>query len=90
MKTVLPPSVVATLWSYDTSNLDIITDKNRIILQVLNHGSADAIAWLKTTYPKDDLVHVLHESSQGEWTKKSLNYWSLLFNTTPKRVGRFS
>jgi hypothetical protein len=90
MKTLLPPSVCASLWSYDTTKLEIERDKSRIILQTLNHGSAEAVAWLTATYTEQDLVDVVQHSSVGEWTKKSLNYWSLILNTKPTRVGRFS
>lgn len=85
----LPTAVKASLWSYDTEKLDLVRDKNRIILQTLNHGSEDAIVWLKATYSKEELANVVEKSSVGEWSKKSLNFWSLMLHTEPKRVGRF-
>ncbi len=90
MENNLPASVRAALWSYDTSKLDLERDKSRIILQTLNHGSAAAVVWLNATYSKQDLIDVVQHSSVGEWTKKSLNFWSLVLNTKPERVGRFS
>ncbi len=90
MKNTLPASVRATLWSYDTDKLNTERDKSRIILQTLNHGSIEAVAWLQATYSKQDLIDVVRHSSVGEWTKKSLNYWSLILDTKPTRVGRFS
>jgi hypothetical protein len=89
MNKSLPQSVRAVLWSYDTNTLDTMRDKDRIILQTLNHGSEDAIVWLKTTYSKEELSNVLEKSSVGEWSKKSLNFWSLMLHTKPKRIGRF-
>lgn len=89
MNNTLPQSVRAVLWSYDTNALDTLRDKDRIILQTLNQGSAEAIVWLKATYSKEELTNVLEKSSVGEWSKKSLNFWSLMLHTEPKRVGRF-
>ncbi len=86
----LPTAVKASLWSYDTEKLDLVRDKNRIIKQTLNHGSLDAITWLKTNYSQSDIAEVFEGSSTGEWTKKSLNYWSLMLGIKPKRMGRFS
>lgn len=89
MKSSLPQSVRAVLWSYDTNVLDTTRDKDRIILQTLNHGSEEAIIWLNATYSQQDLVNVVEKSSVGEWSKKSLNFWSLMLQTKPKRIGRF-
>jgi hypothetical protein len=86
----LPAAVKASLWSFNTEKLDLLRDKNRIIKQTLNHGSLDAIQWLKANYSPSDIAEAFEESSTGEWTKKSLNYWSLILNTKPKRTGRFS
>lgn len=89
MITSLPIAVKATLWSYDTEKLDLVRDKNRIILQTLNHGSEETIVWLNATYSQQDLANVVEKSSVGEWSKKSLNFWSLMLQTKPKRIGRF-
>lgn len=89
MITSLPTAVKSTLWSYDTEKIDLIRDKNRIILQTLNHGSEEAIIWLNATYSQQELAHVVEKSSVGEWSKKSLNFWSLMLQTKPKRIGRF-
>ena len=85
----MPTAVRTALWSYDTDKLDITRDKNRIILQTLNHGNEEAIHWLQTTYNKQDLVETIRTSSVGEWSKKSLNYWSQVLNIKPERIGRF-
>ena len=89
MQNTLPQSVRAVLWSYNVSALDTTRDKNRIILQTLNHGSEEAIVWLNATYSQQDLANVVEKSSVGEWSKKSLNYWSIMLGTKPKRIGRF-
>ena len=90
MKIELPRSVQTTLWSYNTNKLDVKRDKERIIQQTLNNGSLEAVEWLKQAYSKEELQDTIRQSSAGEWSKKSLNYWSLMLDSTPERVGRFS
>ena len=90
MQTELPQAVKNTLWSYDTSKIDLTVHKNRIIFQVLNNGNLEAVHWLKQTYANNDLVSVLENSAASAWSKKSLNYWSLLLKSKPTRIGRFS
>lgn len=84
-----PRSVKAVLWSYDTSKLDIDRDKMLIIRQVLNNGTESAVAWARDTYTEQDLAKAIATSSASEWSRKSLNYWSLLLKTHPHRTARF-
>ena len=90
MHTNLPQSVKATLWSYDTSAMDITAHKERIITNVLNFGTQEALDWLFATYPRDDIEHVASHPRPGEWNKKSLHFWSVVFDFEPKHTSRFS
>lgn len=89
MKTVLPQAVIATLWSYDTTKMDIEKNKERIITNVLNYGTDEANRWLFATYPRADIEEVTMHPRPGEWNKKSLNFWSALFSITPEARVRF-
>lgn len=89
MKPVLPQAVVATLWSYDTTKMDIEKDKERIITNVLNYGTDEANQWLFQTYSRVAIEKVAKHPRPGEWNKKSLNFWSVVFNSTPEITTRF-
>lgn len=89
MQIELPQSVKATLWSYDTARLAVEKDKERIITNVLNFGTYEANKWLFATYPRDTIKEVVQHPRPGEWDKKSLNYWGIVFDITPKMATRF-
>lgn len=80
METNLPPSVKATLWSYDTAKLDLKKDSNLIINNVLINGGLEAVKWLFNTYKLVEIEAVVSNPPPGEWDQKSLNYWAIIFN----------
>ena len=87
---LLPPEVRASLWSYDTAALDLVRDENRIIFNVLNYGTYEAVRWLFETYSRGDITNTVRCTTRSEWSKKSLNLWSLILNVEPEREFRFS
>lgn len=89
MNTELIQAVKAVLWSYDTSKIDIIRDRELIITNVLNYGTKEATDWLFKVYNEEDIKKVLQNPRPGEWNKKSLNLWSVMFNIAPKLRTRF-
>jgi len=89
MNSEFTQAVKATLWSYDTSKIDVLRDKELIITNVLNYGTKEATDWLFQTYSKEDIKNILKKPRPGEWNKKSLNLWSLIFDVTPEFRTRF-
>ena len=85
----LPQSVKVTLWSYDISKLDLTRDRARIITNVLNYGTLDATLWLKKTYTKVEIADVLSDAKPGEWSNRSLNLWSLVYDVPAVAHKRF-
>jgi len=85
----IPASVKATLWSYDVSQMDIERDKERIITNVLNFGTKDAVDWLRVTYKKNEIADVVAHPKSGEWNKPSLNLWALVYGASPIVRKRF-
>ena len=92
MNIVLPQSVKATLWSYDTDRIDFSDQGQRrvIIENVLNMGSMKAVTWLLAHVSKKEIADTIEKSMVSQWDKKSLNLWSLVFNTRPSRLNRFT
>jgi len=89
MKTKIPNVFAPFLWSYNLENMDLENDKRRIITNVLNWGTKRATSFLFKVYKKNDIKKVVASPMSGEWSKKSLNFWALIFNlSTPnqKRV----
>lgn len=91
MKVIMPKSVKACLWSYDTEKIDFsVPDyRTRVIQNVLNRGTSEAIFWLREMFSEKEIKEVIKKSSVFDWNKKSLALWSLVFNVSPTREGRF-
>ncbi len=89
MASELPPSVKAALWSFDTDRIDLVEHRERIITNVLNLGTHDALLWLFSTYARERIAAVVANPRPGEWNQRSLNYWSLVFDLRPETTTRF-
>ncbi len=90
MKPRIPDPVKAVLWSYDITKIDIEAQKERINTNVLNLGTHEALVWLFATYPREQIAAVVAHPRPGEWNRKSLNYWALVFGLEPHLSDRFS
>lgn len=92
MKTTFPQSVRACLWSYDTDLIDLSSPdhRTRIIHNVLDRGTNEAVLWLRQTFSEKEIIGVIAQSSISDWSKKSLALWSLVFNARPVKEGRFA
>ncbi|MBI3458753.1 hypothetical protein HY061_00615 [Candidatus Azambacteria bacterium] len=83
---MIPNFIKPFLWSYDIDALDILQDKKRIITNVLNFGTSEATNWLFKTYTKEDIKSALTNPLPGEWNNKSMAFWSLIFDITPRKI----
>ncbi|KKP75070.1 MAG: hypothetical protein UR77_C0017G0027 [Candidatus Nomurabacteria bacterium GW2011_GWC2_35_35] len=91
MKIEIPEFVKACLWSYDidTIDLSVLDHRTRVIQNVLNRGTSDAISWLRKIFSEKEIIEVIEKSISTDWNKKSLALWSLIFNVRPLKKGRF-
>jgi hypothetical protein len=92
MKAQLPQSVKACLWSYDTDKMNLFDPNDRfvIILSILNYGTDKAVEWLLANSNEEDIKETIRKSYGTEWNKKSLSFWSLIYNTVPTHQTRFT
>ena len=74
------------LWSFDVSRMDIGKNKKRIITNVLNLGTKEATDLLFDVYDKEDIKQQIENPLPGEWSDKSLNYWSIVFDIKSKKI----
>jgi hypothetical protein len=86
----IPKYVKSVLWSYDTKAMNIQDDKNRIIVNVLNFGNKQATDWLMKTYGKEVIKKSIENSLQGDWNRKSLNFWTLIFDIDKNNIRKRS
>lgn len=84
MRGRLPQFLQPFLWSYAIDKMDIDRDKNIIIKNLLDYGTAEATEWLRTTYDKNDIREAIASSIAGDWSKKSLALWQLAYGVRPR------
>lgn len=82
----IPKFLQPFLWSYDLSKLDKKKHKNIIIKNILNLGTEQATNWLKKQYNKKEIKKAIALSIQSDWSKKSINLWSFIYNVEPKKT----
>jgi hypothetical protein len=85
---MLPRIILPFLWSYETGKMDKEKDKKRIITNVLNVGSKEAVVWVLDNYTREEIREVVADSAPGEWSRKSLNFWSVFFDLDKAGQGR--
>ncbi len=92
MNIEIPQSVKACLWSYNIDKIDLSLPehKEKVIKNVLNRGTNEAVLWLRKTFSENEISEVIKKSSSSSWSKKSLALWSLIFNTFPTKKERFA
>jgi len=82
----IPQFLQPFLWSFDLSRLDIEKHKNIIIKNILDFGTTQTTDWLKKNYSKSEIKKAIRLSTQSDWSKKSINLWSFIYNAQPKKV----
>lgn len=74
------------LWSFDISKMDIQKNKKRIITNILNLGTKETTDLLFKIYDKKEIKKQVENPLPGEWSDKSLNYWSIIFDIKSKKT----
>jgi len=85
---MIPKYIRPFLWSYDIDKMDLVKNKKRIITNILNLGNSKATDWLFKVYSKEDIKNALINPMPGEWNKKSLHFWGIVFDIEVKNTKR--
>ncbi len=81
----IPDFLQPFLWSYDLSRLDKKKHKNIIIKNILDIGTKQATDWLRKNYTENEIKKAIQKSIQSDWSKKSINFWSLIYKVEPRK-----
>ena len=74
------------LWSFDIKKMELEKDKKQIITNVLNFGTKEATDLLFEVYKRQEIKQQVENPLSGEWSDKSLNYWSLILGVNFKNT----
>ena len=81
---MLPQFLAPFLWSADIKKVSPKVHKKMIVAQLLNYGTKSATDCLFDFYRKKEVKKVVQIIPQGQWDKKSLNFWSLVLGIKQK------
>ncbi|MEK9135320.1 MAG: hypothetical protein AAB451_03445 [Patescibacteria group bacterium] len=88
IKTKIPSGMRWLFWSYDIKSLNLRTDRDYIIAQVLNYGTWEDLKWLYKIYGEKEIKEVVKNPRRGVWFEKTLNFWLTIFNLQLKKEVR--
>ena len=66
--------------------MDLEKHKRIIIKNILDFGTKQATDWLRENYTEEEIKEVIRKSIRSEWSKKSINLWSMIYNVQPKET----
>lgn len=66
-------------WDTDINNIDLLKHKRYVIERILKFGTPSDYSWLKSVYSGDEIKEVI-KRERSELDKKSLNFWSRLYD----------
>jgi hypothetical protein len=85
VKTIIPQRMKWLFWSYDINSIDLKTDKDYIISQVLNYGDWRDLKWLFKVYSRKEIKKTVQNPQRGCWFRQVLDFWILMFDIRPKK-----
>ena len=89
-KRKLPLSFKPILWSLKWENIDVLEDKDDIIINTLNEGTLDQWRWIARTYGKTIIRQVLAQHLDSEFHPESRSLAKIIFDVSHFRHARRS
>lgn len=80
----IPNSVLACVWFANPKELDWKTQKEIVIVQVLNRGTWEALKWIYHHYGEQEIRKVVANPKRGLWFPQALQFWCRYFQITLK------
>ena len=81
---MIPPSVRPFFWDTNPESFDPIAYPAYTIARILEYGDEKAVAWLKETFPEDDIKHAIR--AKRRLTRRSANFRALVYRIPPDEV----
>jgi hypothetical protein len=81
---MIPPKVCPFFWDINPESFDPTAYPAYTIARILEYGDEKAVAWLKETFPEDDIKRVIR--AERRLTRRSANFWALVYRIPPEEV----
>ncbi|MDI3281573.1 MAG: hypothetical protein QJR13_09405 [Bacillota bacterium] len=80
----LPPFLYKFFWDTDPSRLDARRDRSFILERLLELGDDEAVHWLLSTYPREEIEEVVRYSRR--LSRKTANFWALRYGLPQEEI----
>ena len=74
---MIPSHLRPLFWDTNLDNFNPTDYPIYTIARILEYGDEQAVAWLKETFPADQIKEVVH--TEGRLSPKSANFWALVY-----------
>lgn len=88
MKRKIPKYLHRYFWDVNPETIDLAKHRRYVIERLLEFGDQESVAWMKKTFPQDEIVEVLKIARA--LTKKSANFWANVFGVPRDQLACFS
>ncbi len=85
MKASVPPGCLKhCFWDVRFEELDCRRRSRFVIERVLEYGGREAVRWMLSAYPREEIVETLSRS--GHLSPRSANFWASFFQVHRERI----
>lgn len=81
---MIPKHLAPLFWDIDLAAFDPQGHPAYTIGRVLEHGDADAVAWMRQSFAEAQIMEVLR--SEHRLSARSANFWALVFHVPASDV----
>jgi hypothetical protein len=81
---MIPRHLAPFFWDINTHGFDPLAYPEYTIARVLEWGDVEAVTWLKGTFDRARIVEVL--CAERRLSRKSANFWALVYGIPPEQV----
>ena len=82
----LPPILRPFFWDYSFARLSWSADRELVTRRVLEHGSWEAVRWLRRKLGDEELRDWLVRRHGASLTPKQLRFWELILDIPRRQV----
>ena len=81
---MVPQNLRHLFWDTNVASFDPTAYPHYTISRVLEFGDERAVAWLKSTFPEEEIRRVI--VSERRLSARSANFWALAYGIPPNEV----
>lgn len=81
---MIPDRLHPLFWDVNVEDFEPLKYPEYTILRVLEFGDAEAASWLMSSFSEEVIVSVIRDDRR--MSRKSANFWAMVYKLTPEQV----